>query len=494
MHEPPAIFLDEPTTGVDPISRREIWTLVNEMVKQDGLTVFLTTSYMDEAERCHEVVLMHRGRIIAQGSPSELPGALDGSFAEIAVAGMEEQQSALRALKRMPGIRSAYPLGEKIGCVYTETSCEAIRRYAEGEGARVESVSEASPCLEDVFLSKISEEGDAVDESALEEFFFEGEGSGAGGCEKREVMIETQNLEKRFGSFVAVDDLTFSIKSGEIFGFLGPNGAGKTTTIKMLCGLFPPTSGRGTIGGLDFFKEQFKIKKSIGYMSQKFSLYRDLTVEENIVLYGGIYGVPRKELARRKGLILKMAGLSGEGDAITGELPMGIKQRLALGCAIIHKPPCIFLDEPTSGVDPAARRQFWDIIYLLSRRMGVTVLVTTHYMDEAEHCDRLSLMTRGKLVALGHPSELKGRVSKDIGKLLEICTPDPFSAVDCLRGEYRHCFVFGAGVHLYTSDPKREALRIKSALEAHGVEVSGIGEGAIPFEDVFVYFCENVEG
>ncbi len=219
-------------------------------------------------------------------------------------------------------------------------------------------------------------------------------------------MVKVENLVKRFGDFVAVDHVTFDVKKGEIFGFLGPNGAGKSTTIRILCGLLSPTSGRAVVGEFEVGRQSEQIKKTIGYMSQKFSLYDDLKVEENIDFFSGIYGVPKDRRAERKEYVLKMAGLQGKRGELTAMLAGGWKQRLALGCAILHQPPILFLDEPTSGVDPIARRGFWDLIYELSDA-GNTIMVTTHYMEEAEYCHRLALMYQGRLVALGTPSELK---------------------------------------------------------------------------------------
>jgi len=218
--------------------------------------------------------------------------------------------------------------------------------------------------------------------------------------------VETLDLVKRFGDFVAVDRVSIAIARGEIFGFLGPNGAGKSTTIRMLCGLLTPTSGRATVGGFDVATQSEAIKRNIGYMSQKFSLYDDLEVEENIDFFGGIYGVRKQRLQERKDYVLRMAGLEDRRHSMTRELAGGWKQRLALGCAILHEPPILFLDEPTSGVDPIARRNFWDLIYRLSEA-GHTVFVSTHYMDEAEYCRRLALMYGGRVIALGRPDELK---------------------------------------------------------------------------------------
>ncbi|MCE5268609.1 MAG: ABC transporter ATP-binding protein [Planctomycetaceae bacterium] len=218
--------------------------------------------------------------------------------------------------------------------------------------------------------------------------------------------VVVTNLEKRFGRFVAVNRVSFEVARGEVFGFLGPNGAGKSTTIRMLCGILAPSGGRGTVAGFDVRTQPEQIKANIGYMSQKFSLYQDLTVEENIDFFSGIYRLPREKKRERKDWVIEMAGLSGHRHSLAAVLSGGWKQRLALGCAILHEPPIIFLDEPTSGVDPISRRQFWDLIYDLSGR-GVTVFVTTHYMDEAEYCNRLGLIYRGELIALGTPHELK---------------------------------------------------------------------------------------
>src|SRR5437588_2993123 len=224
-----------------------------------------------------------------------------------------------------------------------------------------------------------------------------------------EHAVETDNLVKKFGDFVAVDHVSLQVGKGEIFGFLGPNGAGKSTTIRILCGLLTPTSGRASVGGLDVAREAETIRRNIGYMSQKFSLHDDLTVEENIQFFSGIYGVPRNLRAERRNYILKMAGIEEQRATMTRLLPGGWKQRLALGCAILHNPPILFLDEPTSGVDPIARRGFWDLIYQLSEA-GRTVFVSTHYMEEAEYCHRVALMYRGRVIALGSPRELKDKL------------------------------------------------------------------------------------
>jgi len=302
--------------------------------------------------------------------------------------------------------------------------------------------------------------------------------------------IEVIDLTKRFGDFVAVSSLNFQVSSGEIFGFLGPNGAGKSTTIRMLCGILKPSSGKGTVAGYDIAKDSEEIRKRIGYMSQRFSLYEDLTVEENIDFFGGVYSLRKDKLAVRKSQVLEMAGLLGREKSLVAELSGGWKQRLALGCAIIHQPKIVFLDEPTSGVDPISRRNFWDLIYLLADE-GSTVLVTTHYMDEAEHCNRICLIYRGRLIALGTPEELK---LLHQGKLLELeCEPlmeglklSETSFVDDVA-------LFGATLHLTVSDVQAAIPKIESELEYRNIRLLKISIIEPTLEDVFVELIESEE-
>lgn len=303
------------------------------------------------------------------------------------------------------------------------------------------------------------------------------------------VMVD--HLVKRFGDFTAVDDISFTVPRGEIFGFLGPNGAGKSTTIRMLCGILSPTAGSGRVVGHDIRTESEKIKTRIGYMSQKFSLYEDLTVTENIEFYGDIYGVPPARLAERKAWILEMANLTTRSNSMTGELAMGWKQRLALGCAMVHEPDILFLDEPTAGVDPISRRNFWDLIFTVAGQ-GVTVFVTTHYMDEAEHCDRLALIYAGKLIALGSPRELKQRHLT--GTLLEVQAKPLMTALQVLDEEpaVRDVAIFGVTLHVL-ADSVEATSPIRAALERAGVAVHGIAPIVPSLEDVFVALIEQAD-
>ena len=296
--------------------------------------------------------------------------------------------------------------------------------------------------------------------------------------------VVVRGLTRTFGDFTAVDDVTFDVHPGEIFGFLGPNGAGKTTTIKMLTGLLAPTEGEGWVAGLDIRAERRAIKSRIGYMSQRFSLYTDLTVAENIELFAGLYGVDGEKLVERRQWILEMSELSGAEARPTAELPLGWKQRLALGCAMVHEPPILFLDEPTSGVDPVARRRFWDLIDGLSDR-GTTVFVSTHYMEEAAYCHRLALLNRGRLIALDAPQALRARV---LDPILEVRTDDAPGAVDALRGArgVLDAAMFGRALHVTVADGAAGVDVVRRTLGAAGKRVDRITPVEPSLEDVFV--------
>jgi ABC-2 type transport system ATP-binding protein len=297
------------------------------------------------------------------------------------------------------------------------------------------------------------------------------------------VVIE--DLVKRFGDFVAVNHISLETRKGEIFGFLGPNGAGKSTTIRMLCGLLRPTSGRAIVAGYDVAREPESVRQNIGYMSQKFSLYNDLKVIENLRLFAGLYSVPAEKLKERMDWALDMANLKGQENLIVATLPGGWKQRLALGCAVLHRPPIIFLDEPTSGVDPISRRQFWDLIHKMAGE-GVTVFVTTHYMEEAEYCNRLALIFRGKMVALGTPSELKHKSMK--GELLLVECEPLGPAVEALQSApmVLDAAVFGSALHLVVEKAEEATPEVKKYLSERGVTVRRIEKIRPSLEDVFV--------
>ncbi len=304
-----------------------------------------------------------------------------------------------------------------------------------------------------------------------------------------EKAVVIDDLVKTFGAFVAVDHVSLEIAKGEIFGFLGPNGAGKSTTIRMLCGLLRPTGGRGSVNGFDVATQPEQIRRSIGYMSQKFSLYDDLTVEENIDFFTGMYGVPKARRAERKSYVIEMAGLRERRTALTRTLSGGWKQRLALGCAILHDPPVLFLDEPTSGVDPIARGAFWGLIHDLAET-GHTIFVSTHYMDEAEYCHRLALMYRGKVIALGAPAELKKGLTSHT--LLQLDSADPLESMRALEGlaGVHDVAVFGGGLHVTVDDSAGGPARIREALGTRGIAIQRLERIEPSMEDVFVAMIE----
>ncbi len=307
-----------------------------------------------------------------------------------------------------------------------------------------------------------------------------------------EPVVSVSDLTRRFGNFVAVDHVSFSVERREVFGFLGPNGAGKTTTIKMLTGLLLPTAGSGRIAGFDLMTGAEQIKQSIGYMSQAFSLYGDLTVAENIDFFAGLYGVPRQRRAERTDWVLETARLTEQRRRMVRDLSLGWKQRLALGCAVLHEPPLLFLDEPTSGVDPISRRHFWDVIDQLSER-GTTVFVTTHYMVEAELCDRLALMNRGRIIALDTPERIRGELRQP---LIAITCSDIVRAIRILRDEHlvQQAGFFGRAIHATVDDVDRATAGIRSALGAHGISIDRVAPVEASLEDVFVVLVEQSGG
>jgi ABC-2 type transport system ATP-binding protein len=302
--------------------------------------------------------------------------------------------------------------------------------------------------------------------------------------------IEVKGLTKTFGKFRAVDDIFFNVRRGEIFGFLGANGAGKSTTIRMLCGILEPSAGDALVDGFSIKNEPDKVKRSIGYMSQRFSLYNDLTVEENINFYGGVYGLAGKQLEERKNWVLKTADLEGRKDIITGSLPGGIKQRLALGTAVIHKPGIVFLDEPTSGVDPVSRRNFWELINELSSE-GITILVTTHYLEEAEFCNNIIMINAGKIIAEGNPKELKTNYLTS--NIFELETDNTIRTVELLQNQYftEDISIFGNYIHLHVNNWYKSTEQISEILEANSIKLYRKEKIVPTLEDVFIHLLEK---
>jgi ABC-2 type transport system ATP-binding protein len=508
VHTPRVLFLDEPTNGVDPVSRRDFWRILYQLLRQK-VTIFVSTAYLDEAERCNRLALIHQGRMLACGTPDEVKQLMRGTVLEVRTS--EARRSAAVLREQFPAATVSL-FGARIHFVSPETQGEAepVEKVLCAARLPPQSVRSIPPSLEDVFVSAI---GNAVgwdqrapasagppnaqhDSQTVTTRSIASNGGPALAARsgptlqvEQETSVTVDNLERRFGSFMAVNRVSFKVGRGEIFGFLGPNGAGKSTTIRMLCGILSPTGGRGVVAGFDIRTQAEEIKSHVGYMSQKFSLYQDLTVEENIDFYAGIYGISGQEKADRKRWVIEMSGLDAYRHRPTGILSGGWKQRLALGCAILHRPPILFLDEPTSGVDPISRRQFWDLIYELSSE-GVTVFVTTHYMDEAEYCDRLALIYRGELIAQGTPETLKHEAMHE--DVLELNCDRPEAAMEALHGlaSVKEAALFGKSLHLVADDGDRAAAEARARLVEQGFQVHEIERIVPSLEDVFVSLIE----
>jgi ABC-type multidrug transport system ATPase subunit len=409
---PRLLLLDEPSVGVDPISRRELWSLVHDLVAQ-GIGVVWSTAYLDEAERCGHVVALDRGRVLAEGPPDDLTAPMRGR--SFLVRGASRKRQVLSAAGRRPEVIDGLIQGSSVRIVTAEGASPPT---AADLGAPEAQVVPTPPRFEDAFVALLG--GGPRGESPL------------GGGPMRpghagDVVVSARGLTKRYGAFTAADHVGFEIRRGEIFGLLGPNGAGKSTTFKMLCGLLAPSEGSALVAGFDLQRAGGAARAKLGYMAQKFSLYGDLSARQNLEFFSGVYGLAgasRRAAIDRMVAAFELAPYLGTN---AGLLPLGFKQRLALACAVMHDPPVLFLDEPTSGVDPLTRREFWSHINALVDR-GVTVLVTTHFLDEAESCDRIALVYRGQVIATGSPDELKDSV-RPADSLAEPTLEDAFIAL-----------------------------------------------------------------
>ena len=488
ISEPQILILDEPTTGVDPVSRREFWTIL-EQVRAQGMTVVLATAYMDEADRCDRVGLLHEGRLLSVGPPQELRAQVPGRLVEMAAAPQAEAVRVLAQAGLGPEV-----MGESVRFVADEGGREAALRLLEGAGVSVSRLRVREPSFEHAFIHAVGARpaglgaGAGLSPQPDEAGCGEEASAAAGAADEHPVVVA--GLIKRFGEFAAVDGISFEVRRGEVFGFLGSNGAGKTTTIKILCGLGAPTAGTVRVLGHEPLREPHRLKAQMGYVSQRFSLYRDLTALENLALYGGMYGLPRRLLAERARWALKLAELEGKESVLTGELPLGMKQRLALGCALVHRPRLLFLDEPTAGVDPLARRVFWGLIHHLSRERGVTVLVTTHYMDEAEHCDRIGLIHAGRFVALGSPAQLKAEVAEARGSLMSVRCARPAAALELVRAELPEAYLCARRLQFFSRRPEADLARVRALL---GPEFEEAAHEPVTLDDVFVHFIQAAE-
>jgi ABC-2 type transport system ATP-binding protein len=480
--EPRVLLLDEPTTGVDPVSRREFWdTLAN--LATAGMTIVVATPYLDEAERCHRVALMHEGLIRDTGTPAELRERPGLDRLEVRAADLERAEEVLDGDDR---VHDAQRFGDRLDVMVPDAreGERAVREALARASVEVLGVRAAAPTLENTFVTVLRRLGG---EGAPPTFPFRR------AFRERPpdaVAIGARGLTKSFGGFQAVKGVDLSVGYGEIYGLLGANGAGKTTTIKMLCGLLDPTAGEVQLAGERGAVRSSEVRQRVGYMSQKFSLYDDLTIRENLEFFAGVYRVPRAEREEKKRWVLAAAGLEGRENLMTGSLPGGWKQRVAFGAAVMHEPSVLFLDEPTSGVDPLARRALWKMINNLADR-GVAVLVTTHYLEEAEQCNRLGFMVAGEVVAEGTPSGVKAQQG---GHLIEVITDRPQLAANLLKESLERWRVslFGDRLHVVVDTGVEEGMRfVRERLAPAGVRVLDAYEETYSLEDVFIAVVEK---
>jgi ABC-2 type transport system ATP-binding protein len=482
IHEPELLILDEPTTGVDPVSRRDFWDILTTLVRERGMTALVSTAYMDEASRLQRVSLMYQGRMLAQGTPEELQELVPGTEVRLRV---EPQMRALHTLR--PRFPQTEMFGDSLRVFVPQTDHNAAASQVTGllRTMDVVKVTTGPPDLEDIVLTLVGKQPDA---RVLASIPPPQEQERAG------LAIEAVALTRDFKSFRAVDRVSFQVSPGELFGLLGANGAGKTTVIKMLTGILPPSGGRGRVAGADMRAMSKEIKSRIGYVSQLFSLYLDLSACHNLQLFAGIYGLDPRTAKERVAWAIEMGGLTGHEHEATGSLPIGLRQRLALGCALLHRPQVLFLDEPTAGVDPAGRWQFWDILFRLAREDGVAILVTTHYMTEAEHCDKIALMHAGRIVASGSPEELKSSLVAEAGELLEISTKYPEETMALLAAAgLVGVSLDGRRVHLLSKASSNDEARIRRVLTRSGLPVLEIAIRPVSLEDVFVHRIRALE-
>ncbi|MBS9425865.1 ATP-binding cassette domain-containing protein [Photorhabdus caribbeanensis] len=400
LGKPKVLLLDEPGVGVDPIARRELWRMVHELA-DDGMLILWSTSYLDEAEQCRDVLLLNQGKLLYNGQPQKLTQKMYGRSFLLDTKQNSRRKTLQRALT-LPQVTDGVIQGKYVRLILKpDVSPQELLNRLELPNAEI---IKAAPRFEDAFIDLLG--GGSTRRSELAEIM------PRIAANPTETVIEAQDLTKKFGDFAATDHVDFQVKRGEIFGLLGPNGAGKSTTFKMMCGLMVPTSGKALVLGMDLKTSSGKARQHLGYMAQKFSLYGNLTVEQNLKFFSGIYGLQgRKQKEKINGMI-DAFNLKSVLHQTTDQLPLGYKQRLALSCSLMHEPDILFLDEPTSGVDPQIRREFWLHINGMVDK-GVTVMVTTHFMDEAEYCDRIGLVFRGKLIAAGTPDDLKQLVATD---------------------------------------------------------------------------------
>lgn len=499
VSQPQILLLDEPTTGVDPVSRREFWDVLAEL-SAEGITIVVATPYLDEAERCHRVALMYDGQIQEIGTPTALRASLGLHRLEVRTPNLELAEQVLLQ-SGSTNIVDVQTFGDRLDVLVPDLALgeTQVRQLLQKHQLTSPSIDHAEPTLENVFVARLRQQG-----SAPQFFLFPRYRKGTRGTVNSNVKVVSDeqttsspvaiyahNLSRSFSNFQAVKSVNIKVRYGEIFGLLGANGAGKTTTIKMLCGLLPATGGEISLKGETGNLRSPELRRSIGYMSQKFTLYDDLTILENLEFYSGVYGVPRKLRREKIEWVIATCGLEGKEMMITGQLPGGWKQRVAFGASVLHEPDILFLDEPTSGVDPLARRQFWKLINDFARN-GTAILVTTHYLEEAEQCNRMSFMVAGETVAEGSPSYIK---SSQPGQLMEVIVDHNQAASNLLKKylDPWRVSIFANSLHIVLNNPKQEISLLVEMLEQAHLTVHSLRPIPFSLEDAFIGIVQRAQ-
>ncbi|MFB2771994.1 ATP-binding cassette domain-containing protein [Pelatocladus sp. BLCC-F211] len=502
VSQPEVLLLDEPTTGVDPVSRREFWDVLAEL-SAEGMTIIVATPYLDEAERCDRVALMYSGQIHEIGTPAQLRTNLGLHRLEVRTSNLEIAEQVL-SNNASANIVDVQTFGDRLD-VLVQDATEGenqVRELLQQQQLSSPEIEQNEPTLENVFVTRLRQQGSAPQFFTFPRSRKRGQGGhgGHGGnfspssptSPSSSLAISARNLSRIFGKFQAVKSVNVEVRYGEIFGLLGANGAGKTTTIKMLCGLLEASGGEISLGGETGNLRSPQLRRRIGYMSQKFTLYDDLTILENLEFYSGVYGVPRKLRREKIDWVIATCGLKGQEKMLTGQLPGGWKQRVAFGASVMHEPDILFLDEPTSGVDPLARRQFWKLINDFARN-GTAILVTTHYLEEAEQCNRMSLMVAGETVAEGSPSSIK---ASQPGQLIEIVANNNQAASKLLKQHLDswRVSIFANGLHIVLDHPDVELPEIRQLLHSANLSIKSLRPIPFSLEDAFIGIVERAQG
>ena len=479
IHQPQILLLDEPTTGVDPVSRREFWDILAQLAITEGVTTVVATPYLDEAERCARIALMYEGKLQQCDTPAKVNASLGVQRLEVylPVTELDRVADMLKSNADLREVSDVQREGDRLDVLTAQPkqTSDRIRHILQPQQIQVEFATD-TPTLENTFVARLRE---LKGESAVSNYpriyqIKQTEG----------IAIAAQKLNKVFGNFHAVKNINLDIKYGEVFGLLGANGAGKTTIIKILCGLLSASSGTVSLVGETGQLRSAAVRQKIGYMSQKFTLYDDLTIGQNLEFYCGVYSIPRRDRRAKKNWVLQMSDLVGQEDRLTRDLPGGWKQRVAFGAAVMHEPKVVFLDEPTSGVDPLARRQFWRWINTFASE-GMAILVTTHYLEEAEQCHRLGFMVAGELVTQGTPREVK---QQQPGQLVEWeCNPLQ-KASDLLKEKFApwRVSIFGSRLHTILEDPRTQIFQIQTLLQQAQIKIENQRQIEFSLEDVFI--------